>query len=267
MDTKLKGKTVLITGAANGIGRATALAFANEGAHLALLDRDAAQLEKTAQDAAARGVRVASVAADFSTAAGCTGGLDEMLAKLPDGVDVLFNNVGQAEPKPFMEITDEQWERSFQVTLMSAVRVTRHLLPVMRQKEKAAIIMNASDLARQPEPAPADYGAMKAAMLSVTKSLARAEAPRIRVNAVAPGPIWSTFWSRPGGFAEGLAAIHKMPPRQAVDHEMKLRQLPLERLGEPEEVANVVVFLASDLASYITSSVWGVDGGSIRSLI
>lgn len=267
MDTGLKGKTVLITGAANGIGRATALAFAKEGAHLALVDRDATQLEKTAGECGALGARVASVVADFSTAAGCARGLDEMLAKLADGVDVLFNNIGQAEPKPFMEIDDAQWERSFQVTLMSAVRVTRHLLPALRQKEKAAIIMNASDLARQPEPAPADYGAMKAAMLSVTKSLARAEAPRIRVNAVAPGPIWSTFWSRPGGFAEGLAAIHKMPPRQAVDHEMKLRQLPLERLGEPEEVANVVVFLASDLASYITSSVWGVDGGSIRSLI
>jgi 3-oxoacyl-[acyl-carrier protein] reductase len=137
----------------------------------------------------------------------------------------------------------------------------------LRKKSKAAIVNNASDLGRQPEAAPADYGAMKAAMLSITKSLARAEAPRIRVNAVAPGPIWSTFWSRPGGFAEGLAAIHNMPPRQAVDQEMKLRQLPLERLGEPEEVANIMMFLASDLASYVTSSVWGVDGGSIRSIV
>ena len=267
MNTGLKGRTVLITGAANGIGRATALAFAREGAHLALADYDARQLEKTAGEAAALGVDVVSAVADFSTASGCTNGLDELLAKLPEGLDVLFNNIGQADPRPFMEITDEQWERSFQVTLMSAVRVTRHLLPILRTKEKAAIVMNASDLGRQPEPVPADYGAMKAAMLSVTKSLARAEAPRIRVNAVAPGPIWSTFWSRPGGFADGLAAIHNLPPRQAVDHEMKLRHLPLERLGEPEEVANVVVFLASDLASYITSSVWGVDGGSIRSLI
>jgi 3-oxoacyl-[acyl-carrier protein] reductase len=267
MKTGLKDKTVLITGAANGIGRATALAFAAEGAHLAIADVDAAQLEKTAAEIAAHGVRVASTVADFSTAAGCAEGLDRLLVQLPDGVDVLFNNVGVADPRPFMDITDEQWERSFQVTLMSAVRVTRHLLPVLRKKEKAAIVMNASDLARQPEPAPADYGAMKAAMLSLTKSLARAEGPKIRINAVAPGPIWSTFWSRPGGFADGLAAIHKMPPRQAVDHEMKLRQLPLERLGEPEEVANVVVFLASDLASYITSSVWGVDGGSIRSII
>jgi len=267
METGLKDKTVLITGAANGIGRATALAFAREGAHLALIDLDAQQLEKTMHEAEAHGVKVASVIADFSTATGCKSGLDELLGKLNNGVDVLFNNIGQADPKPFMEITDEQWERSFQITLLSAVRVTRHLLPVLRQKDKATIIMNASDLARQPEPAPADYGAMKAAMLSVTKSLARSEAPKIRVNAVAPGPIWSTFWSRPGGFADGLAAIHNLPPRQAVDHEMKLRQLPLERLGEPEEVANVVVFLASDLASYVTSSVWGVDGGSIRSLI
>lgn len=187
MDTGLQGKTVLITGAANGIGRATALAFAREGAHLALIDRDAQQLEKTAHEAAAHGVSVSSVVADFSSAAGCSSGLDELLGKLPDGLDVLFNNIGQADPRPFMEITDEQWERSFQVTLMSAVRVTRHLLPVLRRKEKAAIVMNASDLARQPEPAPADYGAMKAAMLSVTKSLARSEAPRIRVNAVAPG--------------------------------------------------------------------------------
>jgi NAD(P)-dependent dehydrogenase (short-subunit alcohol dehydrogenase family) len=267
MNTGLQDKTVLITGAANGIGRATALAFAREGTHLALIDCDEEQLKKTAADAASYGVKVSSVVGDFSSAAGCSTGLDELLRKLPNGVDILFNNIGQADPKPFMDITDEQWERSFQITLMSAVRVTRHLLPVLRQKPRAAIIMNASDLARQPETAPADYGAMKAAMLSVTKSLARSEAPKIRVNAVAPGPIWSTFWSRPGGFADGLAAIHNMPPRQAVDHEMKLRQLPLERLGEPEEVANVVVFLASDLASYITSSIWGVDGGSIRSLL
>lgn len=267
MDTGLTGKTVLITGAANGIGRATALAFAREGAHLALIDCDASQLERTSGEARALGVDVFSAVDDLSSAEGCSRGLENLLRQLPKGLDVLFNNVGQADPKPFMEISDQQWDRSFQVTLMSVVRVTRHLLPILRRKEKAAIIMNASDLARQPEPAPADYGAMKAAMLSVTKSLARSEAPRIRVNAVAPGPIWSTFWSRPGGFADGLAAIHNLPPRQAVDHEMKLRHLPLERLGEPEEVANVVVFLASDLASYITSSVWGVDGGSIRSLI
>jgi NAD(P)-dependent dehydrogenase (short-subunit alcohol dehydrogenase family) len=108
---------------------------------------------------------------------------------------------------------------------------------------------------------------MKAALLSLTKSLARAEAPAIRINAVAPGPIWTPFWTNPGGFADSLAAVHGLPPREAVEHEMKLRQLPLARMGEPEEVANVIVFMASPLASFVTGSVWGIDGGSIRSLI
>jgi NAD(P)-dependent dehydrogenase (short-subunit alcohol dehydrogenase family) len=267
MQTGLADKTVLITGAANGIGRSTALAFADEGAHVAMVDHDQKELEVTVADIRKRGVNAYAIVGDLSTATGCQESLDAILKQLPSGVDVLFNNVGYADPKAFMDIPDAQWERTFQLNFMSAVRVTRHLLPILRKQEKAVVIMNASDLARQPEPAPADYGAMKAAMLSLTKSLARSEAPRIRVNAVAPGPIWSTFWSRPGGFADGLAAIHKMPPRQAVDHEMKLRQLPLERLGNAEEVANVVVFLASDLASYVTSSVWGVDGGSIRSIL
>ena len=133
--------------------------------------------------------------------------------------------------------------------------------------QKPVIINNASDLARQPEPVPVDYSASKAAVLALTKGLARAEGPRIRVNAVAPGPIWTPFWTKPGGFAETMGTFHGRPPQEAVEYEMSLRQLPLGRLGTPEEVANVIVFLASDLATFVTSAVWGVDGGSIRSII
>ena len=81
--------------------------------------------------------------------------------------------------------------------------------------------------------------------------------PRIRVDAVAPGPIWTPFWTQPGGFAETMGTFHNVPPREAVEHEMSLRQLPLGRLGTPEEIANVIVFLASDLAAFFTSAVWG----------
>jgi NAD(P)-dependent dehydrogenase (short-subunit alcohol dehydrogenase family) len=267
MDTGLGGKTVLITGAASGIGYASALAFAREGAHLALIDRDGDKLVERAGELRGQGIRVSIAAADLSLAEGVEGGVGTILKEMHEGPDVLVNNVGYAAPRGFMDISDGEWEKSFQINFMAAVRVTRKLLPLMRKRDGAAIVNNGSDLGRQPEAIPADYGAMKAALLSLTKSLARAEAPAIRINAVAPGPIWTPFWTNPGGFADSLAAVHNMPPRQAVEHEMKLRQLPLARMGEPEEVANVIVFLASPLASFVTGSVWGIDGGSIRSLI
>jgi NAD(P)-dependent dehydrogenase (short-subunit alcohol dehydrogenase family) len=267
MDTGLSGKTVLITGAASGIGYATVLAFAREGAHLALIDRDMAKLAERADELRKQGVRVTTAVADVSSREGTVAALNAVLAEIPGGPDVLVNNVGFAAPKAFMDISDDEWEMSFQINFMAAARMTRKLLPLMRKRQGAAIVNNASDLGRQPEAIPADYAAMKAALLSLTKSLARAEAPAIRINAVAPGPIWTPFWTNPGGFADSLAAVHGLPPREAVEHEMKLRQLPLARMGEPEEVANVIVFMASPLASFVTGSVWGIDGGSIRSLI
>jgi NAD(P)-dependent dehydrogenase (short-subunit alcohol dehydrogenase family) len=267
MQTGLAGKTVLITGAAHGIGKATAIAFAREGTHVAMIDRDGAELSKTAAAVEQTGVNAIRAEGDLATPDGVERSVDVILAQLQGGLDILVNNVGFADAKPFMELTDACWERTFQLNFMSAIRVTRKLLPLLREKERAVIVNNTSDLGRQPEAAPADYGALKAALIAVTKSLARSEGPRIRVNAVAPGPIWTPFWSRPGGFADALSSIHELPPREAVNHEMKLRQLPLQRLGEPDEVANVIVFLASDLASFVTSSVWGIDGGSIRSLL
>lgn len=266
MKTNLAGKTILITGAASGIGRSIALAFADEGAHVGLVDIDKAGTECLAGEIEAKGVKAGVGLGDLSTADGVTGSIGQALKPFGGKLDVLVNNVGSGAVRGFDQLTDAEWEKTLQLNFMSYVRATRVALPVLRQKG-GVIINNASDLARQPEPVPVDYGVSKSAVLALTKSLARAEAPKIRVNAVAPGPIWTPFWSKPGGFAETMGKFHKRPPKEAVEYEMSLRQLPLARLGEPEEVANVVVFLASDLASFVTSAVWGVDGGSIRGIV
>lgn len=267
METNLAGKIVLITGAAKGIGRATALAFATEGSRLALLDWDEGALAELKLEAETLGAQVAIGKADLSSLNGVNDGIDSVLANYGGKVDVLVNNVGSGAVRMFDDLTDEDWDATMQLNFMSYVRACRKVLPLMRAQRSGVIINNASDLARQPEPCPLDYSASKAAVLAVTKGLARSEGPHIRVNAVAPGPIWTPFWTKTGGFAETMGAVHGMEPEAAVKHEMSLRQLPLDRLGTPEEVANVIVFMASDLASFVTSSVWGVDGGSIRSVI
>lgn len=266
MDTGLKGKTAFITGAANGIGRATAIAFAKEGANVGLLDIDAKGIDEVAGMARAQGAKVWTAVADLSNAKGVEDGMDSLISDAGGSIDVLVNNVGAGAVRSFDDVDDAAWQSTLNLNFMSYVRAIRKALPVLRSKG-GVIINNASDLARQPEPVPVDYSVSKAAILALTKGLARAEAPKIRINAVAPGPIWSPFWEKPGGFAETMGNYHKMEPQAAVEHEMKLRQLPLQRLGTPDEVANVIVFLSSDLASYVTSSVWGVDGGSIRSII
>jgi NAD(P)-dependent dehydrogenase (short-subunit alcohol dehydrogenase family) len=267
MELGLRDKVVFITGGSGGIGRATARAFAGEGARVGLVDIDRDGLEEVRDELLAFGASVAIAEADLSMADGVEDGLGALLAAFDGAVDVLVNNVGVCVARSFDELTDEDWERTLQLNFMSYVRAVRAVLPAMRGRNCGCIVNNASDLARQPEAGPADYQVAKAGVLSLTKALALSEAPRIRVNAVAPGPIWTPLWTRPGGFGETLGRVHGLPTKEAVEHELSLRQLPLGRIGSPEEVARVMVLLASEAASFVTGSIWGVDGGSIRGLV
>ena len=262
----LEDRVVVVTGAASGIGAATALEFAQEGARLALLDWNADELAETAGKVAGLGVEVSCAVADLATADGVTDGLRTALHPFGGRADVLVNNVGQCRARSFDELTDEDWTATLAINLFSAIRAIRCVLPGMRE-HGGCIVTNSSDLARQPETGPVDYQVSKVGLLSLTKALALAEGPRVRVNAVAPGPVWTPLWTRPGGFADTLGEVHGMDPEVVVDHVLSQRQLPAGRMGRPEEVARAIVFLASDAAPVITGTVLGVDGGSIRGLL
>jgi NAD(P)-dependent dehydrogenase (short-subunit alcohol dehydrogenase family) len=271
MDLQLSGRTALVTGAASGIGAATARELAREGARLVLVDLDkqgladvGAEIEIETELDTRDGPRHVEVTADLATAEGVAAAMREALAAT-GGVDILVSNAGVCPWRTLAQLTDADWRATWEINFMGTVRAVTWLLPGMVRRGRGSIVITASDLARQPEAAPADYQVSKVSLVSYMKSLAMEAAP-VRVNAVAPGPTWTALWQRPGGIADDLARRHGLPPAQAVDHELRLRQLPLGRIGQPAEIASVIAFLASDRASYVTGSVWGVDGGSIRGL-
>jgi len=265
MDLRLEGKTAYITGGAQGIGAAITTRLVAEGVRVAVSDISADHL-RSQRDAwiSAAGAPVL-IHADLSTAAGVAAATQDALSGLGSPPDILVNNVGAALSRAFVDIDDQAWHATFQLNFMSYVRTCRLLLPRMACGQDKAVVNVASDLAKQPEPVSADYGAMKAAILYLSKALAQDFAPAVRVNAVLPGPVWTGMWSRPGGVVDQLADMYGTDRDTALENYLKDRQLTLG-IGDPMDVATMVAYLVSPLARRINGSAFDI-GGTIRGLI
>ncbi|MCH5584753.1 SDR family oxidoreductase [Shimazuella sp. AN120528] len=212
--------------------------------------------------------KLVAVSADLSKQVGAKSLIQTAIDEF-DRIDILINNVRIAPIRNgFLSIEDEEWEVVLNTNFMSMVRVTRAALPYMIQQQKGSIVSISSEVGQLPDAMLPDYSVSKAAMLSLSKSIAQEFGPKgIRSNVVSPGPTRTPLWDRPGGFADGLAATFGMEKKAAIEHFAKnVRALPLGRLGTAEETAAIIAFVASDQASFVTGSEYMVNGGSLRQL-
>src|SRR5262245_28199725 len=260
MDSFLSGRVALVTGASKGIGREIALQLADAGADLVICARGAEPLARAAELLRQRGRQVEAIAADVSTSAGCARVL-ECAQRRFDRLDVLVNNAGQGSPKNMVDLTDADWQASWDLNCMSAVRLSLGSVPMMRARGGGRIINISSRVGRQPDPYFAPYAAAKAALINFTKNLANAFSPDgILCNCVVPGLIRTEA-------VEAAARQSAAATGKTVDEvfaaTLAKRPIPAGRLGEPADVAGLVVFLASPHASWITGSTFTVDGGII----
>jgi 3-oxoacyl-[acyl-carrier protein] reductase len=262
MELGLKGKAVLVTGASRGIGRAIALAFAEEGCRVALASRGAEPLAAVAREVEARGGEARPCPADV-TDPRQVDALVETVRRPWGGIDILVNNAGKGYAKPFEAVSDEDWEAVLRLDLLSAIRLSRAVLPGMQARGGGQIVNIAALSGRVPRLGQIASNAAKAGLINFTESLA-AEVARhgIRVNAVCPAAIMTERWQQR---VERRARERGLNLQQAAD-ELARDSIPLGRFGLPEEVAAAVVFLASERASFITGTSVFVDGGMGRSL-
>lgn len=247
---RLETKKSIITGSARGIGKAIARKFLQEGAHVFLVDNQEERLMQTKEELASLGGEVYAYVADVSQKAQVQS-LMEAIMKTWGEIDVLVNNAGIAIVENFLNLTEENWDRTLAVNLKSMFLVSQLVAKEMIQKGRGGAIVNmASTNGLVGEAGLAHYNASKAGVVLLTKTLAIELAPHnIRVNCVCPGFI-KTELAGEAGFDEAFIAEY-------------VKKIPLNRHGKPEEVANVFAFLASDEASFMTGASVVIDGGQI----
>lgn len=259
MDLKLNGKRALVTGSTAGIGAAIAAALAREGARVIVNGRAPADVEKAVQALKAEsGGDLVGFAGDL----GMAQPIEDLVRRHPE-VDILVNNMGIAEPKPFEDIPDADWMRLFEVNVLSGVRLARAYLPAMKRANWGRIIFISSESALQIPAEMIHYGVTKTAQIAVARGLAETVAGTgITVNSVLPGP------TRSRGMNDFVAALSGGASFEAFETEFFQKVRPtslLKRFETPDEIASFVAYLASPLSSGITGAALRVDGGVVKS--
>jgi NAD(P)-dependent dehydrogenase (short-subunit alcohol dehydrogenase family) len=259
MDLGLAGKVAVVTGASRGIGLAICRGFAEAGALVVAGSREvSAELRELEKSGSAK-----AVAVDLADASGPA----ELIAAAGDRIDVVVNNVGGAPPRldGFLAITDEMWQQTLNLDLMSAVRTMRAAIPVMLAGGGGVILNIGSLNARLPDPAVLDYSAAKAALVNVAKSLSKEFGPRgIRVNTVDPGPVATDLWLGADGVAARVANKSGQRPEDVAA--AAAAGMVTGRFTRPEEVADLVLFLAGERAGNITGADVVIDGGMVTTI-
>jgi 3-oxoacyl-[acyl-carrier protein] reductase len=257
MDLGLKDKIAVVTGSSRGIGLAIARSLASEGCRVSISARGEPRLNEAREDlavVAGDADRVLAVATDLTREEGVREVVERTVAAF-GGIDILVNNVGAAGGGGLLETSDEQWQDAFDHTLFPAVRASRMVVPHMQRRGGGVIVVIASIYGREAG-GRLTYNAVKAAEISLAKSLAQQLAPsNIRVNSVAPGSILfegGSWWRRQQADPAGIA-------------EFVSRELPFGRFGHPQEVGDVVAFLCSERASWVSGTSIVVDGCQSRS--
>jgi len=261
VELNLAGKTAVVTGASRGIGLAVTQALVDAGAHVIAGSRTCTPALEELQAAG----KVTCVPADLSTPTGPTD-----LVSAADGrggIDVLVNNAGAVTVRlgGFATLTDADWQACWDLNVMGVVRTTRAALPAMHRRGGGAIVIVGSVNAQDPSPGAYDYNATKAAVTNIAKALSKELGPKnIRVNTVSPGPVTTGMWLDEGGMAPTIAGASG----QTADQVMAAMASTAStgRFTTPEEVADLVVFLASARAANITGSDLRIDGGTVTTI-
>jgi 3-oxoacyl-[acyl-carrier protein] reductase len=265
MDLGLRDRACIVTGATGGIGRATAVTLAGEGAAVLLVGRRREALADVEAGCRAAGGAVATLELDVTVADAGERVLEACVRSF-DRIDALINGAGTSAVRSLEQLTDDDWQQQWELHVLAPMRLMRAVAPAMADRRWGRIVNLCSSSGKRPSGTNMAYSVTKAAQLSLSRAFADQYARRgVLVNAVAPGPVSGELWLAPGGLADQAAEASGTSRDEVL--EATASRVPLGRFGDEQEIANVITFLCSEAASNVLGAAWSVDGGAIPVII